>query len=185
MHKILWKINVVDEEMIRNGCNIVSKPICDILFQSESSPQAWSRNAISVHFKVGIVHQHHIIIILLLSSAANVCRNVKWTTTTTTVVVAVCVMEFLRLFAICQHLPASPRTLYGNCHILFKDWCSAIPKVELYFYWFKDELKVWISNGNWRSCSFKTHFLLHLWSPKSRFFYRSPMICVKILKLFL
>ena len=112
MHKILWKINVVDEEMIRNGCNIVSKPICDILFQSESSPQAWSRNAISVHFKVGIVHQHHIIIILLLSSAANVCRNVKWTTTTTTVVVvAVCVMEFLRLFAICQHLPASPRTM--------------------------------------------------------------------------
>ena len=36
-----------------------------------------NRNAISVNFKVGIVHQHHIIIILLLSSAANVCRNVK------------------------------------------------------------------------------------------------------------
>ena len=43
--------------------------------------------------------------------------------------ISVCVMEFLRLFAICQHLSASPHTLYGNGHILFRDLCSAIPTV--------------------------------------------------------
>ena len=133
-----------------------------------------SRNTASVNFKVGIVHQYHIIIILLLSSAANVCRNVKWTTTTTTVVVAVCVMEFLRLFAICQHLPASPRTLYGNGHILFKERCSTIPTGELCFYWIKDELKVWIFNAKKK--------MLHLWS-KNQALLLKPKICVKISKL--